>query len=357
MCKFKEMPKMERQMYQQLWKEKEYVEKLLNCTISPRKSSGKPSSFYFESDMETKELLKEIFEIENKDLFDMKFMMATSGDGDEGRKIRTLHSSSLCALLFFYNVTKEHPLTLNLEGRVIKFTRSVFEFKSPVIRNASNMDIVLYGKEEAKGKKVIFLLESKFSEHYMYSDNKLKGISKAYKDEKQYSYPFYTKDFLERLNLKEDSDKNKKSDDSKFDLKLIEESQEQEYYIGGIKQMISHYIGMRKLEENKFYGGKKSGCHICMEEAIEDGADIILGEILFGDSVEAMQSATEKYKIKYKLLAEKMNQILVDVGKTRLYVLKEDLSYSKLFKDKFYSVEDKIWQYYFGQDVDLLKKM
>ena len=39
------------------------------------------------------------------------------------------------------------------------------------------------------------------------------------------------------------------------------------------------------------------------------------------------------------------------IGKTFYDVLKEDLSYSKLFKDKSYSVEEEIWKYYFGRGV------
>lgn len=354
MCDFNELPNKERLMYQQLWKEKDYLEHLLKCKIEARKSSNKPNSFYFKGTMETVDLLKYVFDIKNETVFDMKYHMATGGDGDESKKIRTLHSSSLCALLFFYNVTREHPLTLDLDGRVIKFTRSAFEFKSPVIKNASNMDVVLYGKEEKTGKKIVFLLESKFSEHYIDAETELKGISLQY-ELNEHSKLFYNKDFLSKLSLgcKEEPIKRKDKETVCITLYIKSEeekvSPEKRYYIGGIKQMISHYVGMRNLEKNIFYGGKKSGCHMCMEEAIEEGADIILGEILFGDDVEIMKPATKRYSEKYKILAEEMNRILAIDGKTRLHVLKEDLSYSKLFKDKAYSVEEEIWQYYFGQ--------
>lgn len=358
MCDFYNLPAKERLMYQELWKNKEHVENLLDCKISPRISRNKPNSFFFGGDTDTAELFKSIFGIKNEEIFDIKYDMATGGDGDEGRKIRTLHSSSLCALLFFYNVTSEHPLTLNLDGRIIKFTRSAFEFKSPVIRNASNMDIVLFGKEENTEKAVVFLLESKFSEHYMSADSKLNGISSNYINN-PYSSPFYKKQFLSRLSLKTEPKDIEDIEDIKdikeFNLLIDTEDKEvstdNQYYIGGIKQMISHYVGMRKLDKNKFYGGKKSEYHISIEKAIKNGADIILGEILFGDDVEAMKPATERYSEKYKLLAEKMNQVLEAEGRTRLHVLKEDLSYSKLFKDKSYSVEEEIWKYYFGRGV------
>ena len=122
MCDFNNLPSNERLLYQQLWKDKDYLEHLLKCKIEPRKSSNKPNSFYFKGTMDALDALKYVFGIQNEAIFDMKYAMATGGDGDEGRKIRTLHSSSLCALLFFYNVTREHPLTLDLDGRVIRFT-------------------------------------------------------------------------------------------------------------------------------------------------------------------------------------------------------------------------------------------
>ena len=355
MCDFNNLPAKERLMYQQLWIEKDYLERLLKCKIEARKSSNQPKSFYFKGTMDALDALKYVFEIQNEDIFDMKYLMATGGDGDEGRKIRTMHSSSLCALLFFYNVTREHPLTLDLDGRVIKFTRSAFEFKSPVISKASNMDVVLHGTEEKTGKKIVFLLESKFSEHYLSSGTELKGISLQYKTN-EYSKLFYNdEDFLSELNLdcNEETIKKNGKDANAITLFIKSEGNKvksgEEFYIGGIKQMISHYVGMRNLEKNIFYVGKKSGCHMCMEEAIKEGADIILGEILFGDDVEVMKPATERYSEKYKILAEKMNQVLAAAGRTRLHVLKEDLSYSKLFKDKSYSVEDEIWKYYFGR--------
>ena len=352
MCDFNNLPAKERLMYQELWKEKDYLEHLLKCKIEAKKSGNQPKSLYFKGTMDALDALKYVFEIQNETIFDMKYHMATGGDGDEGRKIRTVHSSSLCALLFFYNVTREHPMTLDLDGRVIKFTRSAFEFKSPVISNASNMDVVLYGTEKKTGKKIVFLLESKFSEHYLNSGSKLKGISLLYKTNK-YSDVFYEGDFLAKLNLVSKEEPNEKTDKNEITLYIKSDGKkvlpENQYYIGGIKQMISHYVGMRNLEQNVFYDGEKSGCHMCMEEALEEGADIILGEILFGDDVEAMKPATERYSEKYKLLAEKMNQVLAAEGRTRLHVLKEDLSYSKLFKDKSYSVEDEIWKYYFGR--------
>ena len=86
--------------------------------------------------------------------------MACGGSGQEERRITTLHSSSLCALLFFYNVTDNHPLTIKGVGT---FKESVFEFRSPVRdeEHPSCMDVVLIGEDE-EHKPLVLFLESKF---------------------------------------------------------------------------------------------------------------------------------------------------------------------------------------------------
>ena len=103
----------------------------------------------------------------NPNVFADKYQQAISGDGQEARRIRTLHSSALLCLLCFYGISEKRPLNLNLEGRQITFTSSQFEVKSLVgtdetgREHESNMDVVLCGKDAQTGKKVILFLESK----------------------------------------------------------------------------------------------------------------------------------------------------------------------------------------------------
>lgn len=87
--------------------------------------------------------LIELFEITDKDLFKEKFHQSCGGSGNEIQRIGTLHSSALCALLFFYNITENHPITLTVEGKECVFIHSRFEFKNAVIKNPSNMDDTL----------------------------------------------------------------------------------------------------------------------------------------------------------------------------------------------------------------------
>lgn len=130
--------------------------------------------------MDTGQDLACIFGLDWK-IFADKYLQATSGDGQEARRIRTLHSSSLLCLLCFYGVSEERPLNLIVEGRQVRFTSSLFEVKNPVgtdetgKEHNSNMDVVLYGKDSQNGKKVILFLESKFSEYLTWG--KYSGIS------------------------------------------------------------------------------------------------------------------------------------------------------------------------------------
>ena len=142
--------------------------------------------------------LASFFSIEDKDLFDKKFRMACSGNGGEGMKISTLHSSALCALLFFYNVCNNNPLVIK-ELPEYEFVDSVFEFKNKVIGYPSNIDIVLLGyKKSNSDEKIILFLESKFSEYITGTTNKGSKyeIGKSYF--KKYK-SIYNESFLEKL--------------------------------------------------------------------------------------------------------------------------------------------------------------
>ena len=107
--------------------------------------------------------LKEVFGIDSN-TFDTKFRQAISGDGQEVKRISTLHSSSLAALLLLYSVS-EDELKCTLDGENYTFNDCFFEVKTNVKdSHFSNMDVVLVGKD-SEGIDVIFFLESKFSEY------------------------------------------------------------------------------------------------------------------------------------------------------------------------------------------------
>ena len=259
----------------------------------------------------------------NPKVFADKYLQATSGDGQEARRIRTLHSSSLLCLLCFYGISEERPLRLNLEGRQITFTSSQFEVKNLVVTgktggdHQSNMDVVLTGKDAQTGKEVILFLESKFSEYLTWG--KYSGISN-HVYQKTYDQLFNA-GVLERMGLKyeECPDKPGYSDLASVKGKTM-------HYAGGIKQMVSHYLGVKNAAEGKLY----------------EGYDIYLGEVLFKfpDSIEGAQRKFNDYDGLYMTLAEGLNQLSEDKFK----VIDKYLTYQDVFKDN--ELEESVRSFY-----------
>ena len=272
--------------------------------------------------------LIELFEITDKDLFKEKFHQSCGGSGNEIQRIGTLHSSALCALLFFYNVTENHPLTMTVEGKECIFIHSRFEFKNPVIKNPSNMDVTLVGRYADTGKPVILFLESKFSEYMERTDKKL-DISNGYLSNR-YSKDIYRSKLDDLgITITEHPDKNE------FTIESTEPC-----YLEGIKQMISHFIGV-----NNFIT-QGSVTYDPLVSYVRSDADIYLGAILFdkgiGDfEISKSVKCFESYKEKYESLADILNS-----QGTPVRVIKELFSYT-MFENSDFVKEDKIKKFYF----------
>ena len=272
--------------------------------------------------MDTGQDLACIFGLDWK-IFADKYLQATSGDGQEARRIRTLHSSSLLCLLCFYGVSEERPLNLIVEGRQVRFTSSQFEVKNPVgtdetgKEHNSNMDVVLYGKDSQNGKNVILFLESKFSEYLTWG--KYSGISNhVYR--KIYAQLSHN-GVLERIGLKyEENPDNRAYSD------LASSKGNTLHYTGGVKQMVSHFLGVKNTAAGKQF----------------EDYDIYLGEILFRfpGSIEDAQRKFNDYDGLYKTLAEGLNQLSEDNFK----VLGQCLTYQDVFKD--YDLEESVRTFY-----------
>ncbi len=263
----------------------------------------------------------------NKDTFAKKFQMACSGTGDELKKITTLHSSSLCALLFFFNVDNKKLVIQSLSE--YEFTESYFEFKNKVIGYPSNIDVVLLGNNKETGKKVILFLESKFSE-YITGTKKTK-VGKSYFKSDCYSFPIY--EYIEKNNI--------------FNFTKENGFNNSEKYNEGIKQMISHYYGIRNFMK------KTADNEDVYKNIREYGAEeIILGEILFDNFATSsdLEKKLNNYKDDYSELAKIINeQYEKDETKPKnieFKVLEKSLSYSEL--EEYISDFPKIKKFYFG---------
>ena len=283
---------------------------------------------------------------ENKDLFRQKFAMACgcSGNGHEYMKMTTLHSSTLLALLFFYNVTEENKLTIDGIGT---FYKSVFKFVSPVIDKGHNtcVDVVLIGENDI-GEEILLFLESKFSEYYMCAAKRSCKISERYLF-RRCSEALYNEEFLETLGIVRCNAK-----DGFFTI-----NSKEVFYIDGIKQMIAHYVGIRNdIDPSIGHIDQKETAQDEVIELIKDGAKVILAEMLFdpivGDfEIEDGKTYKDAYAEKYSLLASGMNAELEKAKlQDKFCVCPNVLYYSMFLKDDIgYKLDNKVRAFYFGE--------
>ena len=220
----------------------------------------------------------------------------------EGRRIRTLHSSSLISLLCFHGVSDSKPLLLELNGSKTEFTEVNFEVKNPVgtdelgREHESNIDVVLFGHSLQSGRPVILFLESKFSEYLHWG---------SYNSISQYVYG----DIYSLL------DKNKTLD--RMGLKyqdgcLSAIKGYTHHYAGGIKQMVSHYLGVNNITEKY------------------KGHEIYLGEIIykFPEAIDEAHRKFKDYTGLYKILAEGLNEL----SDERFKIVNQCMTYQEVFK-------------------------
>lgn len=266
-------------------------------------------------------ILCERFGIIDRGLFEKKYHQAVSGDGQEWKRITTLHSSSLLALLCFYSVSEDHPL----EYKNYRFTESLFEVKTPVKgKHKSNMDVVLRGKNILTEKQVTLFLESKFSEYL--NSGKYEGINaEVYRETYRELGLLGNQTVIKPLVFKEDGN----------DITI--KSEERGYYCGGIKQMLSHYIGVSHY--------RNGGAYATTERKSfkwHDDEDVLLGEILYRLPQEIDPTDKfGKYAKTYKKLAEVINS-----KQNTFRMADEVLAYQDFFGKSEFIMEEIVRKFY-----------
>lgn len=242
------------------------VELTLSEKIGSKAISSTGSHLFFPENM-LSEKYRNLFGIENT-AFDEAFRIVTGGVGNELSKINSLTSSSLLSLLVFYplfdNNAKE-SLTLsvfpsqNEDKNLMPFHRCFFEVRNKVIRRPSCVDVVL----QSKDKKMLLFLESKFMEFEETTSRAAYG--KGYHE----LYANYLQSFLKGIKI-DTNEKNKTKLSSDFPI-----------YLEGIKQSISHLIGLVR--------GPKDETSVCYtkrylddySEAYQEADTLVYGTILF----------------------------------------------------------------------------
>lgn len=251
------------------------------------------NSFSFEDDC-----IKNIFNIKS-DFFHDKYKQVTDKNKYEKKRIKTLHSSALLCLLCFYGVDNDNLLKMRLNNRNVFFHRSSFEVKNYFYKghNPSNIDVKLEGYyEDDKERIVVLYLESKFSEYLTLG--KYQGISKE-----------VYKDIYEEIECNIGN-----SWDLQFsyegDTISMGEKGNNNHYCGGIKQMISHYMGVNNIDSSD---------------------DIYLGEIVFDfeNKVDTARKKLEDYNELYGSLSSALNKMTDK--RQNVFILPKLLTYQKVF--------------------------
>lgn len=342
--KFERLSGKNRVIYECMWGTRENLGFDIEKNGSSYKITGLPG--------ENGETIQQAFNVKNKEAFERQYKKAISGDGNEKNRILMLHSSSRLALMVFYNV-EENPITLEIEGKPVEFNYSTFEFKNPVIGNPSNMDVVLLSTD----RKVVLFLESKFSEYYTSASNKSESISNRYK-ENDISRPIYEKLIGKEVGMRVYKNKNKVEETSeKFYLFMEDGSLN---YLVGIKQMISHYVGIRRRlngDTIKSDTESKENTEISKEvlSALrKDDSRVYLGEILFdkfflpeGCKGEDPVVIRKNYSCLYEKLAQILNADIKDKQlDAKFKVLETEFEYSEVMKANKDKIEPETLRFY-----------
>lgn len=334
-------------LYEKMWRNNNFaLKQMVKGTKYHGNESNNSYQFILNENESEKDLsvpLKRLFGIRDTEMFKTKFEEACGGSGNEALKILTLHSSSLCALLFFYDVKQHHleiPLKVKGECKTFTFDDVYFEYQNKVINNPSNIDVTLLGNDD-RGKPVILFLESKFSEYYLYSGGVSSDISCNYFDN-DFSKLVYKDFFLGEAEYE------KKASSKEGYFKLSKKGKS--LYIDGLKQMVSHYVGVKNFmnKEDLIDRPENRGKEAVKSNYFDKNAIILLGTIVFdhiiGDfTIKKAEHPTylESYADEYSKLVEFLN------GKEdaeKLYILPELLCYSKIKDSK--NVGDDILKFY-----------
>ena len=288
---------------------------------TPFRNSVSENSFCFEVGMkpsnteEYKECLlqaiKEVFGITNRS-FEEKFNQAINGAGQEWRELNVFHSSSLLALLCFYNVSNDNPLSVKIEGKTCKFTTSEFEVSNTIGKNisgknySSHIDVKLTG--ECEGKSVSLYLESKFSEYV----NQRGKTSFSYTDD-------YNNIYSKLQGKIDDLDIIIGCDE----ITLVQTNNKRlARYWQGIKQMISHYLGMKNCKDKSEL--------------------IYLGEILYDFRPYIPNDFFGDYEDIHKQLVDALE--LIEIEPQSFKVGKNILTYQGVFKN--YNLDERVRELY-----------
>ena len=264
--------------------------------------------------------------------FKKAFKIATEGQGGEISKVNSLISSALLPLLVFFRLfgNKENiSIRWNLPGieEEVIFDRCFYEVRNEVIKLPSCADVVLYSSTQ----NIMLFLESKFTEIYTLETKKKygKGYIDLYKQEQ-------IKDAL-TPKLRVTSNKDN----------LILES-DNPCYIEGIKQTISHLIGLVRGPKDygtKFPEGYSKKYYTSYNEAF-NRSRLYYGTILYDLTTLGVDgnSFTDYYELYSDVIGKHGESIIKAIkewaeskrytvsSKNDIHIIEHPLTYQQLFQ-------------------------
>ncbi len=289
-------------------------------------------------------LYSERFNItDNLEKFERAFQIVTNSVGNEASKINSVISSSLLSLLIFHrlfeNKSDEIKLNLNLNEKDYTFTQALFEVRNKVIGYPSCVDVVLKAKEDG----TLLFLESKFTEY-------IDGLNRSETYGSSYCALYkHFKDFMGNAGLSVET--------SDHSLQL--RSDDGEKYIEGIKQSISHLIGLVKGPQEVIDGPYDEAYLKEYKSLFKNAPRLIYGTILFDPShvlKDAKASFDEYVDLYKKTIGANGDKIVTEIkrwcspeSKTVIEVLNSPITYQNLlFNNDSYkeNLPKRIKQFY-----------
>lgn len=259
---------------------------------------------------------------------DVAYRIATEGIGKEKDKVNSVLSSALLPLLVFNplfsypneEVSKSISIRLPGEEKLRKFNNCFFEIRNTVIGLPSCVDVVLTCKEG--GLTTLLFLESKFIEY-------LEDL----KDHKEYGKSYnslYLKD-----GIKNALDSGCLNIESSLDSEKMKLSSKQKSYIEGIKQTISHLIGIVKgpsCSKEGFY--PETYAEFYRRFYHSEDVEFIYGTILYQTPTKEYSDYRDLYR---KIIGDNGTQIVSAINEWNkssnktIKILPDVLTYQQVF--------------------------
>lgn len=199
----------------------------------------------------TKKIKKQFDETFKVDININHFCDVISGEGHEEDKIDSVYSSSLQSLVIFDRVSKNNPIYFKLGDEEYEFTKVYFEYKNKVIRAPSSIDVALTNEKGdvlfIESKLFEIIRDSVSKEDIEKNDNLCREIRASYFSNNENGYKEkldFEKGDFKQLGIEDCPSWYGSKPEDDIVRKMIPINGNRYVYAYGIKQLLSHIIGI-----------------------------------------------------------------------------------------------------------------